>query len=89
MQSRAQHYAAAIRTARTAYMLDRDSVGVLDVLTGAAQRIGDFQSADWAFRRGLADHPADTALHRQYSWMLAAEGDTGASRREASRATAQ
>ncbi len=86
MQFRAQRYAAAIRTARTAYLLNRDSVSTLNVLTGAAQRIGDFKSADWAFRRGLADHPADTTLHRQYSYMLAAEGDTGASRREAARA---
>ena len=52
-------------------------------------RIGDFSSAEWAFRRGLADHPRDTALHRQYSWMLAARGDTAASRREASRASGQ
>jgi tetratricopeptide (TPR) repeat protein len=87
MRFRAGRYAASIESAHTAYMLDRDSVVMLNVLTGAAQRIGDFKSADWAFRRGLTDHPSDTTLHRQYSYMLAAEGDTGASRREAARAT--
>jgi protein O-mannosyl-transferase len=89
MRFREGQYAGAIQSARRAYMADRDSVGILNVLTGAAQRIGDFASADWAFRRGLADHPSDTTLHRQYSWMLAAEGDTGASRREAIRAMHQ
>lgn len=86
MRYRAHEYAGAIQSARAAYLLDPDSVQVLNVLTGSAQKIGDFASADWAFRRGLSDHPADTTLHRQYSWMLAAVGDTGASRREAVRA---
>jgi Flp pilus assembly protein TadD len=89
LRFRAGNYAGAIESARTAYLLSRDSVEALNVLTGAAQRIGDFSSAEWAFRRGLADHPRDTALHRQYSWMLAARGDTAASRREASRASGQ
>jgi Tfp pilus assembly protein PilF len=86
LRYRAGDYAGAIQTARTAYMLSRDSLEALNVITGSAQRIGDFSSADWAFRRGLADHPRDSALHRQYSWMLAARGDTAASRREAARA---
>lgn len=80
------HYAGAVQSARAAYLAARDSVVALNVLTGAAQRLGDLQSAEWAFQRGLADHPGDTALHRQYSWMLAAKGDTAASRREAQRA---
>jgi len=86
MRYRARDFAGAIRSARVAYLAERDSVGALNVLTGAAQQIGDFAGAEWAFRRGLADHPRDTALHRQYSWMLAARGDSVASRREAARA---
>jgi len=89
LRFRAGNYVGAIESARTAYLLSRDSVEALNVLTGAAQRIGDFTSAEWAFRRGLADHPQDTTLHRQYSWMLAAKGDTAASRREAERASGQ
>jgi Tfp pilus assembly protein PilF len=88
LRFRSQNYAGAIQSARAAYLTSRDSVGALNILTGAAQRLGDIASADWAFRRGLADHPRDTALHRQYSWMLAATGDTAASRREAERAAA-
>ncbi len=80
------NYGGAIRSARSAYLAAHDSLEALNILTGAAQRIGDFTSAEWAFQHGLADHPRDSTLHRQYSWMLAARGDTAASRREAERA---
>ena len=86
LRYREGNYAAAIRSARSAYLVAHDSIEALNILTGAAQRIGDFTSAEWAFQHGLADHPRDSALHRQYSWMLAAQGDTAASRREAERA---
>jgi len=83
LRFRAGDYAGAIRSARLAYLASPDSVAALNVLTGAAQHIGDFASAEWAFRRGLADHPGNGNLHQQYAWMLAAKGDTAASRREA------
>ncbi len=83
LRFRAGDYAGAIRSARLAYLASPDSVAALNVLTGAAQHLGDFASAEWAFRRGLADHPGNANLHQQYSWMLAAKGDTAASRREA------
>ncbi len=83
LRFRAGDYAGAIRSARLAYLASPDSVAALNVLTGAAQHIGDFASAEWAFRRGLADHPGNASLHQQYAWMLAAKGDTAASRREA------
>ncbi len=86
LRYREGNYAGAIRSARSAYLAAHDSVEALNILTGAAQRVGDFTSAEWAFQHGLADHPRDSALHRQYSWMLAARGDTAASRREAERA---
>jgi len=88
LRFRAGDYAGAIRSARTAYLASPDSVVALNVLTGAAQHLNDFASAEWAFRRGLADHPGNAALHQQYSWMLAAKGDTVGSRREASAASA-
>jgi Tfp pilus assembly protein PilF len=71
-----------------AYQASPDSVAALNVLTGAAQHIGDFADAEWAFRRGLSDHPGNANLHQQYSWMLAAKGDTAGSRREATAASA-
>ena len=62
-------------------------------LTELAQRADGRGSAHRRFqerRLGLSARagrpPVDTTLHRQYSWMLAAEGDTAASRREAERA---
>jgi len=79
-------YAGAIREARAAYSLDRDSVDVLTVATLAAQQLGDLDAARAAFSAGLADHPEDAALHRGFSEMLAAAGDTAASHREARRA---
>ncbi len=88
LRFRAGDYAGAIRSARMAYQASPDSVAALNVLTGAAQRIGDFADAEWAFRRGLSDHPGDANLHQQYSWMLAAKGDTAGSRREATAASA-
>jgi tetratricopeptide (TPR) repeat protein len=89
LRYRFQDYAGAIAVARAAYLTNRDSVEALNIMTGAAQHLGDFASAEWAFQHGLVDHPRDTTLHRQYSWMLAAKGDTAASRREALRATAR
>jgi Tfp pilus assembly protein PilF len=83
LRYRASNYAGAIRSARAAYLAAPDSVAALDVLTGAAQHLDDFASAEWAFRRGLADHPGNASLHQQYAWMLAAKGDTAASRRQA------
>ena len=88
LRFRAGDYAGAIQSARTAYLASPDSVVALNVLTGAAQHLDDFASAEWAFRRGLADHPRDASLHQQYSWMLAANGDTVGSRREAAAAAA-
>jgi Tfp pilus assembly protein PilF len=88
LRFRAGDYAGAIRSARSAYLASPDSVIALNVLTGAAQHINDFASAEWAFRRGLADHPGNANLHQQYSWMLAAKGDTAGSRREARAASA-
>ncbi len=88
LRFRAGDYAGAIRSARMAYLASPDSVAALNVLTGAAQHIGDFPDAEWAFRRGLSDHPGNANLHQQYSWMLAAEGDTAGSRREAAAASA-
>ena len=88
LRFRAGDYVGAIHSARTAYLASPDSVVALNVLTGAAQRVNDFASAEWAFRRGLADHPGNAELHQQYSWMLAARGDTAASRREAAASAA-
>jgi hypothetical protein len=87
LRFRAGDYAGAIRSARSAYLASPDSVAALNVLTGAAQHINDFASAEWALRRGLADHPGNANLHQQYSWMLAAKGDTAGSRREAQAAS--
>lgn len=87
LRFRAGDYAGAIRSARMAYEASPDSVAALNVLTGAAQHIGDFADAEWAFRRGLSDHPGSANLHQQYSWMLAAKGDTAGSRREAAAAS--
>jgi hypothetical protein len=53
------------------------------VLTQAAQQVDDVPDATAAFRLGLADHPRNRALHRSYAAMLAAVGDSTASRREA------
>jgi Tfp pilus assembly protein PilF len=88
LRFRAGNYAGAIRSARSAYLASPDSVAALNVLTGAAQHLGDFADAEWALRRGLSDHPASADLHQQYSWMLAAKGDTAGSRREAVAASA-
>jgi hypothetical protein len=83
LRYRAGNFPGAIRSARAAYLAAPDSVAALDVLTGAAQHLDDFASAEWAFQRGLADHPGNASLHQQYAWMLAAKGDTSASRRQA------
>lgn len=83
LRYRARNFRGAIRSARSAYLVARDSTEALDIITGSAQQISDFANAEWAFQRGLADHPRDARLHQQYSWMLAAKGDTAASRREA------
>jgi protein O-mannosyl-transferase len=88
LRFRAGDYAGSVHSARMAYLASPDSVAALNVLTGAAQQIGDFADAEWAFRRGLADHPGSANLHQQYSWMLAAKGDTAGSRREAAAASA-
>lgn len=87
LRFRAADYAGAIHSARLAYLAAPDSVAALNVLTGAAQHIDDFRDAEWAFRRGLSDHPGNGSLHQQYSWMLAAKGDTAGSHREAAAAS--
>jgi tetratricopeptide (TPR) repeat protein len=80
----ARDYRGTIEWARSAYMMQRDSVDALMVLTQAAQQIDDVRDAAIAFRLGLSDHPRNRALHRSYAAMLASTGDTTASRREAS-----
>lgn len=79
----ARDYRGTIVWARSAYMMQRDSVDALMVLTQAAQQIDDVRDAMIAFRLGLSDHPRNRALHRSYAAMLASTGDTTASRREA------
>jgi tetratricopeptide (TPR) repeat protein len=79
----ARDYRGSIAWARSAYLMQRDSVDALMVLTQAAQQIDDVSDATTAFRLGLADHPRNRALHRSYAAMLAAVGDSTASRREA------
>jgi tetratricopeptide (TPR) repeat protein len=80
----ARDYRGTITLARAAYMMQRDSVDALMVLTQAAQQINDVRDAAIAFRLGLSDHPQNRELHRSYAAMLASTGDTVASRREAS-----
>ena len=79
----ARDYQGTIKWAMSAYMMQRDSVDALMVLTQAAQQIGDVRDAATAFHLGLSDHPHNRALHRSYSAMLASTGDSAASRREA------
>jgi hypothetical protein len=79
----ARDYQGTIKWAMSAYMMQRDSVDALMVLTQAAQQIGDVRDAATAFHLGLSDHPRNRALHRSYSAMLASTGDSAASRREA------
>jgi protein O-mannosyl-transferase len=79
----ARDYQGTIKWAMSAYMMQRDSVDALMVLTQAAQQIGDVRDAATAFHLGLSDHPRNRALHRSYSAMLASTGDSTASRREA------
>jgi len=71
----ARDYRGSIAWARSAYLMQRDSVDALMVLTQAAQQIDDVSDATTAFRLGLADHPRNRALHRSYAAMLAAVGD--------------
>jgi tetratricopeptide (TPR) repeat protein len=80
----ARDYRGTIAWARSAYMMQRDSVDALMVLTQAAQQTDDVRDAVIAFRLGLSDHPRNRALHRSYAAMLASTGDTAGSRREAS-----
>jgi len=75
-------FRGAIGFARVAYTMYPDSVNAVLVLTQAAQQINDVPDADAAFRRALADHPRDPALHRSYAAMLASVGDTAGARRE-------
>ncbi len=73
-------YRGTIVLARRAYLLDRDSVEAIMVLTQAAQRVDDVQDADAAYRLALGDHPRDRSLRRSYVTMLTAIGDTAAAR---------
>ncbi len=85
----ARDYRGTIAWARSAYMMQRDSVDALMVLTQAAQQIDDVRDAMIAFRLGLSDHPRNRALHRSYAAMLASTGDTIGASREASLAKAR
>ncbi len=76
-------YRGCIAWARMAYLMERDSVDAVMVLTQAAQQIDDVPDATTAFRLAIADHPRSRALHRSYAAMLAATGDSTGSRREA------
>ncbi|MFI5250367.1 MAG: tetratricopeptide repeat protein [Gemmatimonadales bacterium] len=80
----ARDYQGTITWARSAYVMQRDSVDALMVLTQAAQQIDDVRDAVIAFRLGLSDHPRNRALHRSYAAMLASTGDTIGANREAS-----
>jgi predicted Zn-dependent protease len=67
---------------RSAYLMARDSVDAVMVLTQAAQQINDVTDATVAFRLALADHPRNRALHRSYAAMLTSVGDSVSARRE-------
>jgi hypothetical protein len=73
-------YRGTIAFAQRAYLLRRDSVDAIMVLTQAAQRIDDVRDADAAYRLALSDHPSDRSLRRSYVTMLTAIGDTAAAR---------
>jgi protein O-mannosyl-transferase len=80
---RVQHrYRQAIALAFSAYESMPDSLLSIDELTSSAQSLNDFTDADAAFRRALADHPANAHLHQSYAAMLLDRGDTAGSRRE-------
>ncbi len=80
LQYAAGDYRGTIALARRAYLLDRDSVEAIMVLTQAAQRVDDVHDADAAYRLALSDHPRDRLLRRSYVTMLTAIGDTAAAR---------
>ncbi len=80
-------YREAIALAFSAYENMPDSLYSIDELTSAAQSLNDFTDAEAAFRRALADHPSNAHLHQSYAAMLAARGDTAASRRQLALAT--
>ncbi len=73
-------YRGTIAFAQRAYLLRRDSVDAIMVLTQAAQRINDVRDADAAYRLALSDHPSDQSLRRSYVTMLTAIGDTAGAR---------
>ena len=73
-------YRGTIAFAQRAYLLRRDSVDAIMVLTQAAQRINDVRDADAAYRLALSDHPSDESLRRSYVTMLTAIGDTAGAR---------
>jgi hypothetical protein len=78
----ARDYPGTIALARSAYLMKRDSVDAIMVLTQAAQQINDVRSANAAFRLALADHPRDRSLHRSYAAMLMSVGDSAGAARE-------
>ena len=68
-------YRGTIAFAQRAYLLRRDSVDAIMVLTQAAQRINNVRDADAAYRLALSDHPSDESLRRSY--VDDADGDRG------------
>jgi len=78
----ARDYAGAITLAHRAYLLQRDSIDAMMVLTQAAQQIGDVRDAEAAYRLALADHPRNPALHRSYAEMLKSIGDSAGAARQ-------
>jgi len=79
-------YRGTVALARRAYLMRRDSIDAIMVLTQAAQRIDDTGDASAAYRLALADHPTNRTLHASYATMLWALGDTAGSTRERQRA---
>ncbi len=72
----------AIALAFSAYESAPDSVQAIDQLTSAAQALHDYVDAEAAFRRGLADHPANVHLREGYAAMLMDRGDSAAGRQQ-------
>lgn len=82
LRSAQGRYREAEALALSAYESSPDSLASMDELTGAAQKLRDFITADAAFRRALVDHPTNAHLHEGYAAMLADRGDTAGSRRQ-------
>jgi hypothetical protein len=75
-------YHGTVALAHTAYLMQRDSVDAIMVLTQAAQQIDDVGDATTAFQLALADHPRDRPLRRSYAAMLMSIGDSAGAARQ-------